>query len=351
DRIPKRRMLAITQISMGALALALGVIVTLGVAELWQVMVFALLLGVATSFDAPARQAFVSELVEPANLSNAVALNSTSFNGARLVGPAFAGVLTVWIGSGPVFLLNAVTFAATLWALGAMRASELRSPPLAPRGRGQLRAGLRYVAGRPDILAIMVGIFLLSTFGMNFPVFTATMATLEFGQDADGFGLLNSVIAVGSLAGSLLAARRERPRFRIFIGSLVAFAITCGLASIAPSYWLFTIALAPVGFAALSSLTTANALVQGSTDPGMRGRVMALYMAILLGGTPIGAPLMGWIVEMIGPRGALAIGGASGLVAAFVTVWMLRNAGIVRWRDFPWLRPRPDDDPPHDAGP
>ncbi|WP_188726459.1 MFS transporter [Pseudoclavibacter endophyticus] len=345
DRMPKRRLLAMTQLTMGALALALGLIVTLGLAELWHVMAFALLLGVAASFDAPARQAFVSELVEPGNLSNAVALNSTSFNGARLIGPALAGVLTVVIGSGPVFLLNALTFAATLWALAAMRASELRSPPLVPRGRGQLRAGLRYVAGRPDIVAVMVAIFLLSTFGMNFPVFTATMATIEFGQDADGFGLLNSVIAVGSLGGALLAARRDRPRFRIFIASLAFFGLACGLAAVAPSFWLFALALIPVGFTALSSMTTANALVQGSTDPSMRGRVMALYMAILLGGTPVGAPLMGWLVELIGPRGALAIGGASGVVAAFVAVWLLRNAGVVRWRDFPWLR---RDDPPSD---
>lgn len=340
DRMPKRRLLTITQLSMGALALALGIIVTLGVAELWHVYVFAILLGIAASFDAPARQAFVSELVGPDLLSNAVALNSTSFNGARLVGPAVAGVLTVAIGTGPVFLLNALTFAATLWALAAMRAADLRSPPLAPRGRGQLREGIRYVGRRPDLIAIMLAMFLLSTLGLNFPVFTATMATIEFGQNADGFGLLNSVIAIGSLAGALAAARRDRPRFRILVAALALFGLACSIAAIMPSYWSFTIMLVPVGFAALSSMTTANALVQGSTDPSMRGRVMALYMAILLGGTPIGAPFMGWIVEVIGPRSALAIGGSSGLISAFLVVLFLRNAGVVRWRDFPWLRQR-----------
>lgn len=338
DRMPKRRLLAITQASMGALALALGIIVTTGVVELWHVYLFALLLGVASAVDAPARQSFVSELVGPSLLSNAVALNSTSFNGARLVGPAVAGVLTVWITAGPVFLLNAVTFAATLLALAAMRAADLHTPPVVPRGKGQLRAGLRYVANRPDLIAIMLALFLLSTFGLNFPVFTATMATIEFGKDADGFGLLNSVIAVGSIAGALAAARRDRPRFRILLPALALFGIACAVASMMPTFWAFSLALIPVGFTSLSAMTTANALVQGSTDPSMRGRVMALYMAILLGGTPIGAPLMGWIVEMIGPRPALAIGGSSGIVGAVLALWLLRNAGVVRWRDFPWLR-------------
>ena len=340
DRFPKRRVLACTQVAMGLLALALGLIITLGVAELWHVYLFALLLGVAASFDAPARQGLVAELVEPELLSNAVALNSTSFNGARLVGPAVAGVLTVWIGSGPVFLVNAATFAATLWALGAMRAEELRSPPRAPRGPGQLREGLRYVAGRGDLVAILVAMFLLSTFGLNFPVFTATMSTMAFDRDADAFGLLNSVIAIGSVAGALVAARRDRPRFRVLVASLALFGVSCGVAALAPDYWTFAIALVPVGFTAISSLNTANALVQGSTEPTMRGRVMALYLAVLLGGAPVGGPLLGWLVEIVGPRGALAIGGASGVIASVVAVAILRQAGVVRWRDFPWLRRR-----------
>lgn len=340
DRFSKRRMLVVTQLAMGLLALGLGLIIVLGVAELWHVYAFAVLLGVAASFDAPARQAFVSELVAPELLSNAVALNSTSFNGARLIGPAVAGVLTVWVGSGPVFLLNALTFAATLWALAAMRSGELRPAPRAAPGRGRLREGIHYVARRGDLVAIMASVFVLSTIGLNFPIFTSTMATIEFGMDADAFGLLNSVIAIGSLTGALAAARRERPRFRILITSYALFGVSCIAASFAPEYWSFAIVLVAVGFTSLSSLTTANALVQGSTDPSMRGRVMALYMAILLGGAPIGSPLVGWFVDLFGPRVALAIGGSSGLLAAIVAVLLLRRAGVVQWRDFPWLRPR-----------
>lgn len=345
DRFSKRRMLAVTQIAMGLLALALGLVIVLGAAELWHVYAFAVLLGVAASFDAPARQAFVSELVAPELLSNAVALNSTSFNGARLVGPAVAGVLTVWIGSGPVFLVNALTFAATCWALAAMRPGELRPAPRAAPGRGLLREGVRYVARRGDLVAIMASVFVFSTIGLNFPVFTSTMATIEFGRDADAFGLLNSVIAIGSLTGALAAARRERPRLRILVASLALFGASCLAASIAPEYWTFAIALVAVGFTSLTSLTTANALVQGSTDPSMRGRVMSLYMAILLGGAPIGSPLMGWAVDLLGPRAALAIGGASGFVAAVIAVLLLRRAGVVEWRGFPWLRRRPRPGP------
>ncbi|WP_181064303.1 MFS transporter [Pseudoclavibacter sp. AY1F1] len=346
DRLSKRKVLIWTQAVMAVLALALGAIVTAGVAELWHVYVFALLLGCAASLDAPARQAFVSEVVGLKLLSNAVALNSASFNGARMLGPAVAGVLTVVIGAGPVILLNALTYVATIAALMAMRTSELLPSPPSKRGRGQIREGIRYVARRPDIVAVLVLVFLLGTFGLNFPIYTATMTTTEFQGGADSFGLLSSILAIGSLGGALLAAKRERARFRVLLTSSVFFALSCLAAALAPTFWLFAIALIPIGFTSLSAITTANALVQGSVEPSMRGRVLSLYMAIFLGGTPIGAPVMGWIVELFGPRAALLVGGASGAIGAMLAAWILHRAGAFRWRDRPWRNlndPRADE--------
>lgn len=205
--------------------------------------------------------------------------------------------------------------------------------PRAPRARGQLREGIAYVAKRPDIVAILVAVFLLGTFGFNFPVFLGTMATDEFHRDADGFGLLNSVLAVGSLAGALMSARRERARMRVLLTSSVLFGVSLLISSIAPDFWTYAIANVAVGFFALTAMTTANALVQGSVDPAVRGRVMSLYMAIFLGGTPIGAPILGGLVEAIGPRGTIAIAGGFGLLAALAAFLILRGAGILAWRD------------------
>ncbi|MDM4763945.1 MFS transporter [Galbitalea sp. SE-J8] len=329
DRFDKRRVLLVTQTVMGALGLGLGLIVVLGVAQLWQVYLFALALGVTTAFDAPARQAFVSEVVPEAQLSNAVALNSASFNGARLIGPAVAGVLTAAIGAGWVFLLNGVTFAAMILALVSLRPSELRMPPRAPRGRGQLRAGIRYVRSRPDIVVILVVVFLIGTFGMNFPIFAATMAAQVFHHGAGEFGLLSSMIAIGSFSGALLSARRERPRWRILFGACGLFGVATIAAALMPSYWTFGFALIVVGFSAITLMTTANATVQVTTAPVMRGRVMALYMAIFMGGTPIGAPVVGAISDALGPRAAMMVGGASGFVALAVGVgWLTVSHGL-----------------------
>jgi MFS family permease len=324
DRFDRRRLLMLTQAVMAALGAALGVMVLLGVAELWHVYAFALALGVVSAIDAPARQAFVSELVSERDLPNAVALNSASFNAARLVGPAAAGVLTVAVGAGWVFLINAVTFAATLVSLALLRRGELRVSARAPRARGQLLEGFRYVAGRPDIVAIMAAIFLVGTFGLNFAIFTATMARVEFGHGAGEFGLLSSVLAIGSVTGALLSARRDRPRMRVVFFSAAAFGVSCAVAAVMPTFATFAISLVLVGFSSITLMTTANSVVQTTTDPVMRGRVMALYMAIFVGGTPLGAPIVGWVANEYGPRWALGVGAASGLAAAIVgLVWMV----------------------------
>jgi len=324
DRFDRRKLLIATQVTMALLGAALGIMVVLGVAELWHVYAFALALGIASAIDAPARQAFVSELVSEKNLPNAVALNSASFNAARLIGPAVAGILTVAVGAGWVFLINAFTFAATLVSLGLLRRSELRAAPRAPRGPGQLADGFRYVARRPDILAVMAVIFIVSTFGMNFPIFSSTMASVEFHHGAGEFGLLSSVLAIGSVTGALLAARRERPRIRVVVLSAAAFGVSCLIAAVMPTFETFAISLILVGFTAITLMTTANGVVQTTTSPVMRGRVMALYLAIFVGGTPLGAPIVGLVANEFGPRWALGLAAIAGFVAAGVgIIWIM----------------------------
>jgi MFS family permease len=340
DRFDRRRLLILTQTLMGALALGLGLITVTGLVQLWHVYLFAFALGVVAALDAPARQTFVAELVSDDNLSNAVALNSASFNGARLIGPAAAGLLTVAVGAGWVFMINAVTFAVTVFAMTLLRKDQLRTRPRASREPGQLVAGFRYVWRRPDIVVVLITVFLVGTFGFNFAIFTSTMATVEFGMGAGEFGLLSSIMAIGSVAGALMSARRSRPRLRLVVGGALAFGLACAVAAIMPTYATFAASLAVVGLAALTLMTTANAYVQTTTTPAMRGRVMALYMAIFAGGTPLGAPLVGWVADQYGPRWSLGVAALSGILAAgTVLFWMVKYRRLrVRFR--PRVSPR-----------
>ncbi len=329
DRFNRRKLLILTQSLSGTLALGLGIITVTGVVELWHVYLFALALGVVSAIDAPARQTFVAELVGDDNLSNAVALNSASFNGARLLGPAAAGLLTVAVGAGWVFLINAVTFGVTVLAMALLRRSQLRGQPRASRERGQLVAGFRYVLRRPDIVVVLITVFLVGTFGFNFAIFTATMATVEFNKGATEFGLLSSILAIGSVIGALLSARRSKPRMRLILGGAAAFGLSCAVAAFMPSYATFAVSLTVIGLSSLTLMTTANAYVQTTTEPAMRGRVMALYMAIFAGGTPLGAPLVGWVADQFGPRWALGVAALSGILAAAVlVVWLVRYQGL-----------------------
>lgn len=325
DRFPKRNVLLVTQSTLGALSLVLGVLAITGVLELWMVWTFAALFGSTQAFDNPARQAFVSEIVGQDQISNAVALNSASFHGARLVGPAVAGLSIALLGAGPVFLLNALTFVAMIVALLRLRRGELQPAPRGARGFGDIVQGMRYVGRRHDIVIVMVMAFTLGTFGLNFPIFISTM-TVEFGADADTFGLLSSAMAIGSVSGALLAARSERPRWTLVIGGLGAFAVACTILAWVPNLWLFAVGLALAGFTAQLFMTNANSTVQLSTAPEMRGRVMALYSAVFLGGTPIGAPIVGWVADAYGPRWAIMVAVATALVAfAIGAVWWSRQ--------------------------
>ena len=330
DRFDRRRTLMVTQALMALLGLGLGVLVVMNAATLWSVYAFALGLGVVAAFDTPVRQAFVSDVVTGEHVANAVSLNSASFNAARLVGPAVAGVLIAAIGSGWVFIINAVTFAAVLIALRFVDPEQLATRKRPPRGKGQIIAGFQYVRTRPDIVVILCMIFVVGTFGVNFPIFTSTMAKVVFHRGAGEFGLLNSVMAIGSVLGALLSARRDKPRMRTLVVSAAGFGVSCGVAAVMPTYWTFAAVLIALGLCALTFMTTANSIVQTTTSPAMRGRVMALYMAIFAGGTPIGAPIVGAVADTWGPRWALGVGAASGFVAlAIALVWLTRSE---HWR-------------------
>jgi MFS family permease len=331
DHFNQRRLLIATQATMGALALALGLLTVTGVVQLWQVDVFAFLFGCAAAFDAPVRQTFVAELVGDADLPNAVALNSTSFNAARMIGPAVAGAVIAATGTGWAFVINGASFGAVIISLAMLRVSELHPNPRAQRANGNLKAtflasftgGFRYVWSRPDLTAILVMLALIGTFGLNFQIFVSTMAIGVFHSDARGFGLLSSFMAIGTVAGALLGASRQTPKFTSLLVGSAIFGIGCTLAALAPNYWSFAAALVVIGVASLIFTNTTNSLMQLATEPTMRGRVMALRVGVALGGTPIGAPIVGWVADSLGPRWALGVGAASGFAATLVAILAL----------------------------
>jgi MFS family permease len=332
DHLDRRKLLLATQAAMGALALGLGILTVTGLVQLWHVYVFAFLHGCVTAFDSPARQTFVSELVGEAGLSNAVALNSTSFNAARMIGPAIAGLLIAAIGTGWVFLINSASFVAVLCSLCLLRGDELHRVERAVRTRGSFADGLRYVWKRPDLKAALLMLFLIGTFGLNFPIFISTMSVSVFHAGAHEYGFLTSLMAVGSVSGALLAARRERPHIALLLAGAAIFGFGCAMAAIMPKPWLFGLALMVVGLSVQTFTTSTNGLVQLSTEPAMRGRVMAIYLAIALGGTPIGAPIVGWVADTFGPRWALGVGASGGFAAAIVGLYYLARYRHLRVR-------------------
>ncbi|MDX5932148.1 MFS transporter [Acidiphilium acidophilum] len=321
DRLNQHKLLMVTQAVMGTLALGLGLLTVAGVVRLWQVYVFAFLFGSAAAFDAPVRQTFVAELVGDGDLHNAVSLNSTSFNLARMIGPAVSGVIIADGGTGWAFLANGVSFAAVVMSLGFLRLGDLDPHARVTRAKGNFIEGLRYVRGRPDLIAILAMLFLFGTFGLNFPIFISTMAVTVFHADARGYGVLSSVMAVGTVAGALFGAGRREAGFGSLLAGAGVFGIGCTLAALAPGYWWFAGALVVMGAATLTFTNTTNSLMQLSTEPAMRGRVMALRVGVALGGTPIGAPLIGLVADRFGPRWALGVGAASGFAAAAVGVY------------------------------
>ncbi len=329
DRYPKRNILMVTQACMGALALILGTLTITGVVQPWHVYLLAFGLGLATVVDNPTRQSFAVEMVGKKDLTNAIALNSAVFNLARISGPAVAGLVISLVGTPTAFFLNAASYLAVIIGLKMMRPSELIPSERVVRAKGQLREGLAYVRSRPDLLMTLVLVFFVATFGMNFQVTTALMSRVVFHTGAGRFGIASAVFAFGALMGALVAARRIKQGMRLLVITALAFSVLEVGTAFMPTYWLFLVLLVPTGLTVISLSTAANASIQLTTPPEMRGRVMGIYMLVFLGGTPIGSPLTGWVAQEFGTRMALAAGGIIS-VAATVVVGLLiaRRRGV-----------------------
>lgn len=332
DRYPKRNILLGTQAALGLCGFALAALTLSGHVQVWHVYLIAFLLGMVTVVDTPTRQAFVMEMVGPNDLRNAVSLNSANFQSARLIGPAVAGVLITAVGSGWAFLLNGLSFTAPLIGLLLMRTSELHHVERAPRGKGQLREGLHYVAARPELLWPIVLVGFIGTFGFNFPIWLTAFADDVFHAGPGTYGLLNTLMAAGSLTGALLAARRGTSRLRMLVGAALLFGVLEVAAGLAPTFWVFAALMVPIGVFGLTFNVTANSSVQLATDPAMRGRVMSLYMMVFVGGTPIGGPLVGWVTDTYGARVGFVAGGVISALAAVVVGLVLVRIGGHRLR-------------------
>ncbi|HYQ67750.1 MFS transporter [Actinophytocola sp.] len=345
DRVDKRKLLILVQSGMAVCALVLGLLDVTGLVELWQVYLLCLVFGVFTAFDPPVRQSFVAEMVGRDHLANAVALNSSTFNLARIIGPAIAGVMIIWTGTGWVFLVNALSTLAVLTGLFRMNPAELHRPvvekPTSERG-SQLREGLRYVRGRPDIVAVLVLVFCVSTFAFTFFTTLAIAAANVFHREADGYGLLSTLLAVGSFIGALLAVRRStrrKPGLPLLVGAGFTFGLLEVLVGVMPTYLAFGLALIPCGLAMMTFMNTANSTLQLSVAPEMRGRVMALYMLVFIGGNPVGAPMTGWLAAEFGGRSPFIVGGLIAAVSTAVCGWVLARRGGIRVRTrLPWAR-------------
>ncbi|WP_421109402.1 MFS transporter [Streptomyces sp. NEAU-S77] len=340
DRYPRRKLLLFTQTALGLCGLALATLTLSGHVQVWHVYLIAFLLGMVTVVDNPTRQVFVNEMVGPRDLRNAVSLNSANFQSARLIGPAVAGVLITAVGSGWAFLINGLSFGAPLVGLLLMRTSELNPVKRAPRGKGQLREGLAYVGSRPDLLWPIVLVGFIGTFGFNFPIWLSAFADDVFHAGPGTYGLLNTLIAAGSVTGALLAARRVTTRRRLLVGAALMFGVLEVAAAVTPFFWLFAALMVPVGIFSLTFNVTANSSVQLATDPEMRGRVMSLFMMVFVGGTPIGGPLIGWVTDTWGARVGFAFGGLISAAAAVGVGLMLARAGGLRLK-VAWRRGHP----------
>ncbi|GAA2622328.1 MFS transporter [Streptomyces axinellae] len=329
DRCSKRKLLFATQSAMGLTGLVLAALTLSGNVQVAHVYALAFVLGLVTVLDNPTRQTFVSEMVGPTQIRNAVSLNSANFQSARLVGPAVAGVLISAVGGGWAFLLNGLSFAAPLIGLLMMRTSELHTSERVERGKGQLREGLRYVGGHPELMWPIVLVGFIGTFGFNFPIWLTAFTSDVFDAGPGTYALLNFLMAAGSVAGALLAARRGHSRMRLMTGAAALFGVVEMVAALSPSFWLFAALMAPIGLVGLTFNVTANSSVQLASDPAMRGRVMSLFMMVFVGGTPIGGPVMGWITDAWGARvGFLAGGLVSAAAALGVGLVLARLAGL-----------------------
>lgn len=331
DRRNKRKLLIITNIIAGSAALILGILVVTDLVQIWHVMALAVLLGVSSAIDAPIRQSFVPELVGREDLPNAIGLNSANFNAGRLVGPAIAGFIIAAFGTGPAFLINALTFPVVIGALMLMKPDTLHKFERAGKNDG-VRSALQYVKTRADLIAVMTLVLMVGAFGFNFQVVTALMARVEFGLGANAFGLFGTMIAIGTVTGAVSLARaKESPKLDFIFKSAIAFGLVEIVASQMPTYWMFAGVLPLAGFTAMMVMANANAYVQSSVPDQLRGRVMGLYLMVFLGGSPLGSPIIGKISQDFGARYGLAIGGGISALAALLIYLSLKK----KQRDLP----------------
>ncbi len=322
DRVNKRKLLIWTNIVAALACYGIGILVMAHKIELWHVFVGAAVLGISSAIDAPIRQAFTSEIVGHSDVANAVSLNSANFNAGRLVGPALSGFLIAQFSTGPSFIINATSYLFVIAALIAMREKDFFIQKK-EETLGTVREGIRYAIARPDLYVVMLLVFFAATFGLNFQIFNALMATKEFGKGPASYGLLGTFIAVGSLTGALLSARLERFRTTRFIIKLgILFSLAVIVLSVLPTYTWYSLWLPFCGVTALTMLISANSYVQTKSDPAIRGRVVGIYLLIFMGGTPFGSLLIGYLTESIGVRETVATCGTISLVAALI-IWAI----------------------------
>jgi MFS family permease len=327
DKFNKRKVLMFTNLTGGLSALSVGTLVLTDKIEIWHVMFFAFTLGMGNAIDAPVRQSFNVEVVGKDDLPNAVGLNSANFNTGRLIGPGLSGLLIAWYGTGVSFILNGISYLIVIIALLNMRESELFREERRS-GSTKVREALRYVAARPDILAVMITVLFATSFGLNFNIFNTMMATQVFDKSAAEYGALGSILAIGSLSGAIISARLEKkrgPRF-VMIGSMIFSALLI-TSSFAPNYLVYAVFLPLIGCVALLTFIGANTMVQIRTDSAIRGRVMGIYLTVFLGGTPIVSPLIGWMTQVVGTRETVGICGSVSLLAALITFSQFHDKG------------------------
>jgi MFS family permease len=328
DRFNRRRILMLTQSLMGLLGLTVGLLVVTHTVQLWHVYVLALGLGLVMSFDSPTRQSFVTELVSGEDLTSAVGINSGSFNSGRLIGPGVAGLLIAWVGVGPVFLINAASFGAVLLALFRIRVSKLHLQDLPIGEHAHILDGIRHIRRHPRMVAVLIVMVSVAAFGLNLQVLNALVATQVFNLSASEYGLLGSILAIGSLSGALLAGRRVSPNVLRVVYAGVAFGLLAVVAAWMPSYLLYAAATVPLGAVAVTLSTSVNSRLQLESDPSVRGRVMAIYLLCNQGGTAIGAPIIGVMAAHFGVRWAYTICGLVAIAAAAVAalyLWCSRS--------------------------
>jgi len=326
DRYPKRRVLLATQVGMSAMAAALAVLTLSHQVQVWHVFLIAFGLGTVTAVENPTRQSFVNEMVGPEQLRNAISINASVFQLGAMIGPAISGVLINAVGSGYAFTINALSYTASTTALLMMRERELNGPPSAATRGARLRDGLRYVARHRDVLwpTVLAGVF--GMFCINLPVTLAAYAKNVFHSGASGYGMLSSVVALGSLTGALISARRTRTRLRTLVTIAGTLAGVQMIAALAPGEWSYCIALLAVGAATLLFLTAANSTVQLAADDSIRGRVMGVYLLVFIGSGALGGPLLGWFDENLGPRTGMLLSGAIPAVATVLVALKLAGA-------------------------